>query len=93
MQALSPTSDPKGFTNSSHSPSPETSIILPPSPARSEPSSGAARVLQLLRDRREGRLEKDWNVLELHQGDFDEASWWLKRDHGELLEYVEWKIR
>lgn len=91
MSAASPTLD---SLTSPRSVLPKNSNIFPLSPPTSEDklSLSVARVIQLLKDHRDGRLDNPWIVIRLEPGDYHEVGRQLRRGRG-LLEYTQNKIR
>jgi hypothetical protein len=73
---------------------PEPTVIFPPSPVASDEklSLGVARALQLLKDRRVRSLPKDWSVVQLQTGDYEELWWHVERDEA-LFQYVTTKVQ
>lgn len=94
MQASSSLSNRSSSSITLKSESPETSVILPPSPRSNDKlSPGVSKAIQLLKDRQNYLLEKPWNAIRLQLGEYGELCWRLEKDEKTLLGYVKNEVR
>ncbi|MCJ1281277.1 hypothetical protein MMC26_000595 [Xylographa opegraphella] len=54
--------------------------------------SNIPAAIQLLKDRKQGILEEDWNIIQLGPGDYDELWRQLEREDVDLLRFIENKV-
>lgn len=88
---ISPGSAP---LDSSGSTSPDNTIHFPPSPSSSKTmrvSANVAKVIQLFRKHRDGKLEQSWIKTRLHADEYEELNILLERREP-LYNYVNDKV-